>query len=85
MEKIGVFFRMISQIIKGKYKANQWNFLIGIFSIIYVISPIDLIPEFPFVFFGLLDDAAIIAFAYSRINKEIENFVQWESQNESTQ
>lgn len=78
MEKTNIFFRMIASSIDGKYKPNKWNILIAILSFIYVISPFDFISEFPFALLGLIDDAAIIAFAYSRISKEMERFIEWE-------
>ncbi len=82
-DKIKIFFRMVSKSISGIYSPNKWNLIIGILSVFYVISPLDFIPEIALGPIGLLDDAAILAFAYSKINKEINNFILWEIKGDS--
>lgn len=71
--------RMISQIFKGKYNPkNKFNFLLGILSILYVISPIDFIPEIAIGPIGLLDDLVILGFGIKKIISEISTFIDWE-------
>ncbi|MFA9290511.1 MAG: YkvA family protein [Solirubrobacteraceae bacterium] len=84
VEKIKIFFRLISQTFKGNYKPNKWNLIISFISIIYVISPLDFIPEIPFGILGLIDDVAILTFAYTRFNKEIVSFIAWENKQKPT-
>ena len=83
IEKAKILFRLIGSTLIGKYKPNKWNLILGFLSIVYIISPLDFIPEIAIGPIGLIDDAAILVFAYSRINKEIKNFLQWENQNKS--
>lgn len=71
-ERVKAFFRMIMDIISGNYKPNKKNLLIGIGVLIYVISPIDIIPAF------ILDDAAIVLLSLKYFKKEIENYLVWE-------
>ncbi|RZJ37042.1 MAG: DUF1232 domain-containing protein, partial [Chryseobacterium sp.] len=53
--------------------------LIPALALIYVISPIDIIPDFvPVV--GALDDLAILALAIPMLMKEVDKFLLWESQ-----
>jgi len=46
-------------------------------AIIYFVNPLDLIPDFIFLF-GYLDDAAIIAFVINMIQNDIKKFIYWE-------
>ncbi|MDO5655845.1 MAG: DUF1232 domain-containing protein [Flavobacteriaceae bacterium] len=78
-ENMDAFLRMIPLMIKGEYKAKQKrNIYIGLAAILYVISPIDLIPNFVFPVIGLMDDVMILAFGLKYINKEVQNFLLWE-------
>jgi uncharacterized membrane protein YkvA (DUF1232 family) len=47
-------------------------------ALLYLIAPLDLVPDFVPVS-GLLDDAAVIAAAMSRIQNELEQFRAWRS------
>jgi len=61
---------MIKDTISGKYKMNPWSMSIIIGTIIYVISPLDAIPDvIPIL--GWLDDASIVGFAISKLFEEI--------------
>ena len=80
-ENLDAFLRMVPLMIKGEYKPKQKrNIFIGLGAILYVISPIDIIPNFVLPFIGLMDDVVILAFALKYINKEVQNFLLWENQ-----
>lgn len=79
-EKISAFLRMLPLILIGNYKPKKKrNLLIGVAAVIYLLSPIDIIPEIVFGPIGLIDDFAILLFAIRRIDKEVMNFLTWES------
>jgi len=74
-------FRLIKAYAKGTYREISWQSLvILVASIIYFVMPIDLIPDF-ILAFGLLDDAAILGWAVKTFSKDIDAFVEWESNN----
>lgn len=79
IKKLPALKRMILSIINGNYKTKKRNFILAFITIIYVLSPIDFIPDF-ILGLGLLDDVALILFALSRISKEIDKFVLWEKE-----
>lgn len=80
-EKLNAFTRMLPLIFTGDYKPRKKrNLIIGFAAIMYVLSPIDIIPEIVLGPFGLLDDFAIILFAIKRLEKEVINFLAWEEQ-----
>lgn len=53
--------------------------LIIIAAVLYLINPIDLIPDF--VPLGLTDDFAVLAWVYSTVTQEIDKFLEWERSN----
>ncbi|OYD44369.1 hypothetical protein CHU00_17090 [Sphingobacterium cellulitidis] len=64
---------MIKDTFSGKYKMNKWNMSIIVGTILYVVSPIDAIPDIIPVL-GWLDDASIVGFAISKLADEIDRY-----------
>lgn len=77
--KIPDILRMLKQWSTGNYKAsNKWSLIIPIAILAYVISPLDVIPDFlPFI--GFFDDLGLLMIAFSRLNKELGHFYAWEA------
>ncbi|MBA9025071.1 MULTISPECIES: YkvA family protein [Bacillaceae] len=70
-------FQMIKAWISGDYQQIPTRTLLIIFAAItYFVSPIDLIPDFLFGF-GLLDDVAVLTFAFKQIEHDLEVFKVW--------
>lgn len=78
-DKVKAFPRMILAFRKKQYKPNFSNIALGLLAVIYIISPIDIIPEALFGPFGLIDDFGILMFGMKYFNKEVINFMQWEN------
>jgi uncharacterized membrane protein YkvA (DUF1232 family) len=79
---IKTLFSMIKDYKSGKYKELPWTTVAGIVgSLIYVFSPLDLIPDvIPIA--GLLDDAAVIGFCLTAISKDVEKYKLWKESND---
>ncbi|MDN3607635.1 DUF1232 domain-containing protein [Kaistella yonginensis] len=79
ISKIPVIIRMIkSATKKGGYKPQLKNVLVPGLVLLYLVSPIDIIPDMiPII--GVLDDFALLAFAIPLLVKEAEKFVAWEA------
>lgn len=85
LDKFEALTRMLPLIIKGEYKPSKWRHIVlGFGALVYVISPLDFIPEVALGPIGLLDDIAILAFGANSINKELINFLAWEEQQRDT-
>lgn len=66
----------VSDIVHGRYHDyNKSSIVLALAGIIYVISPLDIIPDF--LFFGFVDDIAIITWAVSKIGGELSKYAQW--------
>ncbi len=78
IRKIPVIIRMIkSASKKGGYKPQLKNVIVPGLVLLYLVSPIDLIPDMIPVI-GVLDDFALLAFAIPLLVKEAEKFIAWE-------
>ena len=69
--------RYVQDIIKGNYKKYSGSMLtLSVASILYVVSPLDIIPDFiPFT--GYVDDISIVTWALTRLAAELEQYKQW--------
>lgn len=84
---IGVFGRLplLLEMVKAyrsrKYRGISVKKMLFIISaLVYFLVPFDSIPDIiPVV--GLVDDAAVIAFAIRMINEELDRFIEWKSSN----
>ena len=79
LQKIPAAARMIRLWRKGEYKMKFTDILVPALALLYVISPIDIIPDFV-LGIGALDDLAILAFAIPMLMREVDKFLLWESQ-----
>lgn len=69
---------MISDMWRGTYKASFLTMVALVVGILYILSPIDLIPDFiPVV--GWLDDGAIMYFLLKRLMYEMGRHSAWQS------
>ena len=72
-----ILISLIKDYATGNYREIPWNIIASVgAALLYVLSPIDLIPDFlPMV--GYLDDAAVIAFCLSLIEKDLAAYKVW--------
>lgn len=70
-------FGMLRAYLKGDYRKLPWSTVAaGVATLLYILSPIDAIPDFiPGA--GLVDDAAVFAFALKLIGKDLAKFAAW--------
>ena len=72
------FFRMLKAYFNGSYKEIPVSAIVSIImTLLYVFSPIDLIPDFIPVA-GLLDDASVMAACVAAFNSTLKKFEEWE-------
>lgn len=70
--------RLVRAFISGKYRDISTSTVIsGLAVLLYVLSPIDLIPDFIPVI-GFLDDLSLISWFLSKFQGEITRFREWE-------
>ncbi|MBZ9629580.1 DUF1232 domain-containing protein [Salegentibacter sp. LM13S] len=75
-----LLFNLLRDYANGNYREVPFNVVAAIGgALLYVLSPIDLIPDFiPII--GYLDDAAVIAFCLNLIEKDLITYKIWKKQ-----
>ncbi|TJZ60011.1 DUF1232 domain-containing protein [Sphingobacterium olei] len=75
-EEFKVILAMAKDAINGRYKISKLNLGIIVATIVYVISPLDAIPDIVPIL-GWVDDVAIVGFALSRLKSEVVKYQKW--------
>lgn len=71
--------RMIGATLRGEYDGKRRLAMMTVAGL-YILSPIDLVPEAFFLILGLVDDAAVAAWFAGALLDETERFLEWERQ-----
>ena len=76
-----LLYSLIKDYWKGEYRnVSPWSILVFFAGIIYVISPIDIIPDFlPLV--GQIDDALILILCMYFLEKDLHKYKEWKIKN----
>ncbi len=71
--------RMAREVAAGRYRALPTRSLIAVLAaLLYFLDPLDVIPDFIPVI-GFADDAAVLLWVASRVRRDLEAFVEWET------
>jgi uncharacterized membrane protein YkvA (DUF1232 family) len=76
-QRVGAIPRMIKATIRGQYDGNLRLVLMSA-AALYIVSPLDAIPEAVFLVFGLIDDAFVVTWLTGALLSETERFLEWE-------
>lgn len=83
-EQFDRIVRLVRAYAKGEYRGvSRTNIALSIAALLYVLSPLDLIPDF--IVGGMLDDIALLTWLYKNVEEEIEQFLQWEEEHKLVQ
>lgn len=78
-DKIKLMFQFLKDVKQKNYPETPWKTLAAmLFTIIYIINPLDLVPDFiPFI--GYLDDVAVFSFVLKMIGEDLEDYKAWKN------
>jgi uncharacterized membrane protein YkvA (DUF1232 family) len=62
----------------GKFPVPKKTVIVGIFALLYLINPIDIVPDF-IPLMGFADDIAALAFAASFIKDDLNKYRVWKN------
>jgi uncharacterized membrane protein YkvA (DUF1232 family) len=76
-----ILFSLVQDYANGKYRTIPfWSIAAVVATLIYVLSPVDLIPDFIPVF-GLTDDALVVALCLRMIEEDLHRYKDWKVKN----
>ncbi len=79
---IGALVRMLRAHFSRAYLDLPWRSVIwGLAALGYFVAPLDMIPDF--ILGGLVDDTAVVLYVVRQIQKDLDAFLKWESQQPS--
>jgi uncharacterized membrane protein YkvA (DUF1232 family) len=65
--------------LRGRYAGTTRTRLLTMaLALVYIVSPVDLLPELILPLVGLIDDAFVVAWLAGAVLLETERFLQWE-------
>lgn len=80
IKKIPDIFRMVNYWRKGQYPVKSMDIILPLIGVLYIISPIDLLPEVALPFLGVMDDFAVLSLTIPKLIKEVDKFLLWEAE-----
>lgn len=79
-EQLGALPRLVTATLLGRYSAlSRGRLALMALAALYIVSPVDLVPESLFLAFGLADDAVVLAWLAGTVLAETEAFMGWEA------
>jgi len=77
--------RLVRETFRGEYAGtSRRRLLVIVGALLYVVSPIDLVPEMFLPLLGLGDDALVISWIAASLINETESFLRWERDRDRT-
>ena len=77
MEQGKIILAMVNDYWAGRYReVPYWAISAGALALLYVLNPLDVIPDLV-PGFGFLDDATVVAFCLRLIEREVEKYQEW--------
>lgn len=74
---VGLMFSLIRDYWRGRYRAIPWKSIAAIAgALIYVMNPLDLIPDL-ILGFGFLDDAGVVALCLKLVESDLHRYAAW--------
>jgi uncharacterized membrane protein YkvA (DUF1232 family) len=83
-EKMQLLFSLAKDYANGTYNNVSRASIVAIIgSLLYFISPLDVIPDF-ILGLGFIDDAFIIGYVFNKVAKELEKYQAWRAKQKIT-
>jgi uncharacterized membrane protein YkvA (DUF1232 family) len=78
-ERLAALPRLATATFRGDYPGTSRSRLLLIAgAVLYVVSPVDLVPEALLSVFGLADDAVVLSWLAAAVINETESYLAWE-------
>ncbi|HSH47385.1 MAG TPA: DUF1232 domain-containing protein [Halomonas sp.] len=72
-----LFGPMMADVVRGRYRPIPWSAMLWMLgAVAYLLSPLDLIPDFLLVI-GLADDVVIVGWMLTRVDRALGDYRAW--------
>lgn len=79
VEDVQALFLMVKDYANGTYREVPWSTIVAAGAgLLYLVCPIDLIPDFIPVI-GLVDDLAVLTFVLKSVHTDLQDYLQWKA------
>lgn len=79
LERVSAVPRLVRAAARGDYPhASRGHLAMLVVAALYVVSPVDVVPEALFSVFGLVDDAVVVSWLVAALVNDTEAFLAWE-------
>lgn len=76
-ERVGLSLRLLEDYRAGEYKKiAPWAVAAVLFALLYVVNPVELVPDFIPVI-GYLDDVVLVALVLKLVDRELQKYAAW--------
>lgn len=80
LAKVRLLLMMVEDYLDGEYREVPWfTIAAAVVALLYILSPVDLIPDFIPVI-GLTDDLAMLLLVWTLISEDICRYAHWKAQ-----
>ncbi len=78
-ERFAAVPRLLRATMAGEYTGtSRGRLILALGGILYIVSPVDVVPEALLAFLGLADDALVASWVATTLINESESFLAWE-------
>lgn len=84
-DRIRLFLCAVEDYSSGRYRDLPWTTIaLAVFAIIYFINPADIFPDM-IPLGGYIDDAGVIAAAFSMLMRDLDKYDKWKKRQEESE
>jgi uncharacterized membrane protein YkvA (DUF1232 family) len=78
-EDLSLLISLIKDYWNDEYKVVPWRTIaLIVFALLYLLNPLDLIPDLSLPF-GLFDDLAVLGFVLASVKDDLEHYKRWKT------
>ncbi|HEY2673045.1 MAG TPA: YkvA family protein [Rugosimonospora sp.] len=82
-QRVAALPRLFGATVSGRYD-GKWRVFGMVLALLYIVSPVDFVPELIFSVFGLVDDSFVAVWLAGAVLSETERFLVWERRRAQT-
>ena len=77
LEDLKLLVHLVGDYWRGAYRnVSVWSIIVFCFGIVYILDPIDIIPDF-YLGLGQIDDAAVLILCLNFLERDLYKYKEW--------